>query len=517
MPIDIDAGDNYLPHYYDVMHVPKHDDSSVGYLIHTLEPANNNQSGLNNAQELNFKYAGDSKVIRLHPFRCGFRVRAAFRTKSAPGAQNANNESEANITLSSGWFWHLFDTFKLKVGNNNDVENLSDPGIFADTMNLFKGSEFKNTYGELCGYIPDEGNGEADPYPDVGASCTIRKTELAAITGAAADAGAGTKAFTVVMNTAKWKNYNNGFIKRMNRYNYAGADDVARYIEEFIPLSQISGFFATDTCLMNTSFEIQLKRKASGNYKNAVFGDGTTDMDFGNTPDTGLQSVTLELWEQKPNLRNEAALASKFEQTDKTPKPIAFLRGVVAGTYQVGISEQYTISETSYHIPRYVMVIFKGANHEGVTAANNVAYQSESPNKNFSLNAHANIESIQVTINGQEFPNKKQDAKFLENSFSTFYQSYVATCESLNQDPCLTMNDFRDSYFVAAFDCSDQTKKESTKTTNLQVKIKRRAVPAANTDRKNPRFLNCYMIVLEDRFVQIDAKRGVCSVYSTVV
>jgi hypothetical protein len=509
---------NSLPNYYDVMYTPKHDDSSDGYLVHTIEPANNNQAGLNNSQNLTYKYAGDSKVIRLHPLRCGFRVRAAFRTKSAPGAHDANNESEANITLSSGWFWHLFDNYKLKVANNNDVESLSYPGIFADTMNLTKGSEFKNTYGELCGYIPDEGNGKADPYPDVGATCSIKKSELTAITGAAGDADAGTKHFTVTMNTAKWRNYNNGFIKRMSRYNYEVADDNnVRYIEEFFPLSQISGFFSTDTCLMNTAFEITLKRKASANYKDAVFGSGTTDMDFGNTIDTGLLKVTLELWEQKPNLRIEAKLAATFEQTDKTPKPISFLGGVVAGKYQIGFSQEYTISETSYHIPRYVLLIFKGAEHEGANAANNLAYQSESPNKNFSLNAHANIEHIIVTINGQSFPNTAQEANFSENSFSKFYQSYVATCDSLNQDPCLSMNDFRDNYFVGAFDCSDQTKKESTKTTNLQVRIKRRGVPRANTDRKNPRFLDCYMIVLEDRFVQLDAKKGVCTLYSMVV
>lgn len=512
--IDTDA-DSQLPYHYDIMHVPRHDDSSVGYLIHTIEPANNNQAGLNAKQSLTYKYTGDSKCIRLHPFRCGFRVRAAFRTKSDVNT----NESEANITLSSGWFWHLFDTYKLKLANNNDAESLSYPGIFADTMALFKGSEYKNTYGELCGYIPDEGNGEADATPDVGATCSITKTELAAITAAADDAGAGTKAFTVAMSTAKWRNYNNGFIRRMARYNYSVAADAdVRYIEEFFPLSQISGFFSTDTSIMNTSFEIQLQRKAAIDFKDAFFGTGTCAVDFAtNGVDTGLLSVTLELWEQKPNLKLEAELAAKFENTDKTPKPVSFLRGSVANKYQMGINESYTISETSFHIPRYIMLVFKGDNHEGANAANNLAYQEGQYNKNFSLNANANIEYVQVTINGQEFPNKKQDAKFLENSFSAFYQEYVATCESLNQDPCLSMNDFRDLYFVAAFDCSDQTKKESTKTTNLQVRIKRRRVPADNTDRKNPRFLDCYMIVLEDRFLQIDAKKGVCSVYSQVV
>jgi hypothetical protein len=400
-------------------------------------------------------------------------------------------------------------------------------------MALFKGSEYKNMHGELCGYIPDEGNGEADPNPDIGATCTLTKATIGAVTGAADDRGAGTRAFPVVMNVAKWKNYNDGFIRRMARYNYeipvvaadpanptAGeegtANNTIRYVEEFFPLSQISGFFATDTCLMNTSFEIQLRRKAGTDYKDAVFGSDRTDMDFGNVPDTGLLRVNLELWEQKPNLQLESALASKFERTDTVPKPMAFLRGSVASKYQMGSNEQYTISETSYHIPRYVLIIFKGTNDDGAGTIN-TANQNNSSNRNFSLNAHADIDFIQVVINGQEFPNKKQDANFSENCFSAFYQQYIATCESLNQDPCLTMNDFRDLYFVAAFNCSNQVKKVSNKTTNLQVRIKRRNMPTDNTNRKNPRALDCYMVVLEDRFVQIDAKKGVCSVYSTVI
>ena len=81
----------------------------------------------------------------------------------------------------------------------------------------------------------------------------------------------------------KWKNYNNGFIRRMNEYNYEVANDnTVRYVDEFFPLSQISGFFDTDTCLMNTIFNVQLKRKERGVYKDSVFGTDNTDVDFGN-------------------------------------------------------------------------------------------------------------------------------------------------------------------------------------------------------------------------------------------
>jgi hypothetical protein len=500
--------------YYDVLSIPMHDDSSIGQLIHEVAPANNNQAGLNNGQILKFSYSGDNKVIRLDPYHTGFRVRAAFITQSATGT----NSKDANITFSSGWFWHLFSTYKLKVANLDNVENISNPGILADTMNLFKGSEYKHTYGELHGYIPDEGNGEADPTPDIGATCSVKKSDVTAITGATSDEGAGTKAFTVAMNTSKWMNYNKGFIKRMARYNYEVTnDDGVRYIEEFIPLSQISGFFSTDTCLLNTNFEIILTRKRNDQYKNAFFGSSTTDVDFGRSNETGLQSVILELVEQKPDLAHEAKLTSIFNNSDKTAIPIAFLKGTVDGVYQINMEQKYTITDNSHHIPRYVMLVLKGVNNPSDdTANNNAANQSNSCDKNYTVNAHANLESVQVTINGQEFPNMLQDADLSKNQFSKFYQQYVDVCTALDQDPCVTMNEFRDLYFVAAFNCSDQTKKESTKNTNLQVKIKRREVANANNIRKNPRFLEGYLIVLEDQFLKLNAKSGTCSVFSQI-
>ena len=504
---------------YDVLRVPMRDDSCIGPLIHEIAPANNNQAGLNNGQNLKFNYSGDGKVISLDPYRTGFRVRAAFKTRSAPAVgTNMNYNKDANITFSSGWFWHLFSTYKLKVANKDTVENISYPGVLADTMNLFKGSEYKNTYGELHGYIPDEGNGDADATPDIGAKCSVKKSDVAAITAATDDTGAGTKAFDIAMNTAKWMNYNKGFIKRMARYNYEVTnDDDVRYIEEFVPLSQISGFFSTGTSLVNTNFDITLTRKPQHGYKNSFFGSGNTDVDFGHSTDTGLLSVILELVEQKPNLKIEAELAATFENSDKTPIPISFLKATVDGVYQINMEQRYTISDNSHHIPRYLMLVLKGINDPSDGAAdNNAANQSNSCNKNYSLNAHANLESVQVRINGQEFPNMLQDADIMKNQFSKFYQQYVDVCTSMDQDPCLTMNEFRDNYFVAAFDCSDQTKKESTKTTNLQVKIKRRVMPGTNTDRKNPKFLEGYLIVLEDQFLKLNAKSGTCEVFSQV-
>ena len=267
---------------YDVLNPVLAVEDSEGYLKHLIEPANNNQNGLNNSQVVTFSYAGDSKPIRLHPMYCGFKVRAAFRTRStvAAGAAGDNNQQvaanrEAKITLAPNWFWHLFTDYKLKVANLGDVEKLTDLGVYADTMALFKGSEYKRTYGEMSGYIPDEGSGEADYEEFTATNAAI-----------AVDQPLPENHVKIVSNSK----YNAGFARRYKRYNYPlPVDDTTglRYIEEFIPLSQISGFFSIDKVLLNTSFVIQMTRKADSAFQNAVFDMANTNMDFGNTPDTG--------------------------------------------------------------------------------------------------------------------------------------------------------------------------------------------------------------------------------------
>ena len=101
-----------------------------------------------------------------------------------------------------------------------------------------------------------------------------------------------------------------------------------------------------------------------------------------------------------------------------------------------------------------------------------------------------------------------QDTDFSKNWFSEFYAQYIDTCSSFGQDPCLTMDEFRNLNAVYAFNCSDQKKKVSSKNTNLKVIINRRDVPAENSSRKNPRNLMAYVIVLEDKVLQLDTNGG---------
>ena len=487
-----------LPSYYRVLETPDFDTSSIGVKVHKIECSNNNQTGLNNNQVKKFVYVGDQKCIRLHPFLSGFRVRAGFKTQTPV----ATDESTANITLANNWFWHLWSQFKLKVANQNDLELISNIGEFCDIMAHFRGDELKRTEGQLNGYIPDEGSGLAVDVP-----VTVTNAQVLAAANTPAN-------FSTVANA----NYNLGFHKRKQLYNYTCADGDIRYVEQFFPL-WFSGFFNTDTCLMNTSFEIELTRKSRADYRNAVFGDTDTDIVFAaDGTETGLLSVTLELYEQTPEkIRVEPSLLKIFGDTNKEPKPLAYLKASCTN-YQWGLSDKYTISETSYHVPRYVFIGVKGMKGEGNAAAN-LAVQENLATGNWSLFSHADIQSVKVTINGQAFPVDEQDANFLKNQYSIFYQSYVDTCRSLpySGSVSLDMSQFRDLYPIFAFNCESQEPKISTNTTNLKVELKRRARPAANTDRKNPQNPQLFMVALEDQYALIDAVRSTCNVYSKPV
>ena len=288
---------------------------SEGYKIHKLEPNNNVPTGLNNGQTLVFKYPGDSTtVLRLNPGKCCFRVRGCFKTK-APTVNAIANETEAEkrtrqlaadkiakITLSPNFFWHRISSYKLKLAND-DIENLSEVGPYVDSLSLFKGSEYKRCYGSLNSYIPDLNSGLADDREFL-----VTNEEIAE--------GAALPENHVKINCNS--SFNEGFKKRLEEYNYNLPDDDTtglRYFEKVFPLSDISGFFGTDKVLLNTQFELSITLKSKDNFKNCVFGQAGTDIDFGNTIDTGLTHITLELYEQKPTLEIAAELNSKFENS----------------------------------------------------------------------------------------------------------------------------------------------------------------------------------------------------------
>ena len=89
-------------------------------------------------------------LIVLASNNTGFHFKVRFRTRNAN-----NNAHDANITLSSNFFGHMFQRAELQIAGCK-VEEFEAPGIVMDTFYHLEGTEFRNHNGESLGFIPDD-------------------------------------------------------------------------------------------------------------------------------------------------------------------------------------------------------------------------------------------------------------------------------------------------------------------------------------------------------------------------
>ena len=110
--------------------------------------------------------------------------------------------------------------------------------------------------------------------------------------------------------------YNPGYQRRRELFNYTVAgNDVVRNVECFIPLSDVFGFAEGFTKLLKfISFDIELTRKAAGEYHDCVFGAANTGMHFGNNDSTGLLHIQLEIEHIIPSDEISVMLDNEFKK-----------------------------------------------------------------------------------------------------------------------------------------------------------------------------------------------------------
>ena len=85
----------------------------------------------------------------------------------------------------------------------------------------------------------------------------------------------------------------------------------------------------------------------------------------------------------------------------------------------------------------------------------------------------------------------------------------IDSARSLKGELTMNMDEFKKSP-VFSFDCGYQKPKVSAENTNLIIEIKRKTVPTNNDKRMNPRALECFLIVLEDKYIELNTKSGDC-------
>lgn len=457
-----------IPNFLNLKDDNSYDETLINSEIFNILPSvSNNQSDLNtsNSQQ-RYTCNNENKFFRLGSNRSGFRIHLSYLTKT-----NANNDRNANATLSNNPWPHLFSSMSLKLGGNI-VENIQQPGIALDMMNLLSSIEYKNSNGQQSGIIFDTGNGGSDD----------KTVSNAAITAGAA---------TAVNFTTTNPDFNQGHFIRKRLYNYPVANDnTVRSCELFIPLHNIFSFCKEfDKVLKYISFEITLVRADREQVNKSILCSDGTSVVLGNADSrtTGIISQILEIeyYTVSPEI------ATKLDnQLSKQIRSSYLAKDMINRTTN---ALTFDYNSTNNSTLRFVFIGCKGIN--------DVSNQNTAT-ANYQLFRNADIKSVQVNLDGVYYPNVQYDTNFLMNRFSNVYRDFVSACEALNGNECSTsMREFRDLYPLFAVDLTAQHAKIANKSTNISIKIVRNTVGVNNNADtvRNPLDIEIFILQLFEK------------------
>ena len=475
-----------LPSYYRLDDIPSFDTWTQRSLV--VEITTGQNTNLNRPSAIRFEYKGED-YARLGSPRSGFRVRANLTTMAGNPLANART---AQITLASNWFFHLFSKIELKAGSET-LEMMDKPGECIDIMCHLKGLDFRQRSGEDIGFIPDEGPATATANLAVAAHTNIVNpgADTAADIGTTANAAA--TAAIAAVRTALAGNYNHGYRRRFDKYNYdvAGNDD-PREIELFIPNSILFSYCDTyDMVTKFMPFTVELTRRDATDVNNAIFGAAA------NTSMTiELQELTwiVDTYEPKPELA--LTLDKRFE---KGPLSVNYLHRYISSV--TSDQQVVRISETQFSQPRYIFITCKGT----TGAASQIG-----PDRNYSLCRNCDIKEIQVSLDSKWYPDKSYNAEFSKNYFSHFYDAYASICETFSGSCGITPKEFKELYTIFCIDLNDQKDKLQNSATNMSIVITRRARPVNDNDPNNPLNVEYFYMVLDEAHYAMDCVKKTC-------
>lgn len=471
----------YIPRFYKLQQPTIFDYSSIRKNYFSIKAQNGDAAAnLNAGGNITFSYEGQKKMYRLADPESGFFVKIGFRTKIGN-----NRNSNANITLANGWFGHMFTSARFRLGTQ-ELENINDIGVVMELLQHLSGDEYRRMAGEDSGFIPDAGSGQADRLLVSNAEVTRTADQITARTTVPANVSSNNN------------NYNAGFEQRMKKYNYTIAgNDEHRYVTAFIPLSTIFGCCEEDKLLKSINFEINLTRKPVTEFHEVFFGADGTRIEFGDPATTGLLSMTLQLVEYIPNPN----LAPEVNKAFGSPLNWTFKQRHCIN--RSSAADTIDISETKQAVPQYLFIVAKGTNDE--------AQQHGNVTRNYSLCRHCNMHSITLDLDGERYPSDPQNANFLENNYSAFYQQFKRACRVLKGTECaISSSEYRDLYTIFAIDCSCKPLKNRNAASNLILTLTRNAV-GDNANPINPLNVKYFILSLNERSYSIDCVNGVVS------
>lgn len=482
-----------LPKIYNIDRPILTDDSTLQKKLIQIPPDEGNNAANLNSGVITFSYNGETKWYSLSDPNSGFWTTIGFRTKVG-----ANNNRDANITLSNMWWGHLFTEVSFRLGDQT-LEKINCIGVVMETLAHLKGDEFRYRSGESCTFIPDEGNGDAVYKYSVAAHTAVGDAPGTTAANIATSSNAAATAVTTAVNTAMSSKLNSGHKRRMELYNYeVAADTTVRQVRAFIPLRLIFGACNVERLLKVINVEISLTRKPVSEYHEIFYGATGTGVQFDGEAGTGIQNITLQLVEYIPNPVLVKALNAYITGMDEKHGEIHWpfrtrkcKKAAASDDVEISIN-----AKKSTH-PDYVYVVCKGA-----AGAHN---QKSAVGRNYSLCRHCNMESVRVSVDSVDYPDVSQSADFSKNNFSQFYEEFKTVCRNHGNEAALSATDYKNLYSIFAIDCSNHHVKGKNKTVDAVVTITRNEVPDdADQTAVNPRNVEYFVITESQKSYVID-------------
>lgn len=473
------------------------DDSIFQKKLIQIPPNEGNSAvNLNTGNSITFSFSGETKWYSLSDPNTGFWTKVGFRTQSPAGTDNAN----AVITPSNMFWAHAFSEASFRLGST-PLETVNNPGVVMETLAHLKGDEFRYRSGEVYSFIPDEGLGDATYKYVVGEHRAVGDAAGTTAANIAASSNAAATALRTVVNTALGEVINNGFKRRMERYNYPVNNNATnREAWVFTPLRLIFGCCNVERLLKVINFEVKLTRKPNAEYHEMFFGAAETGVKFDGEAGTGFQSMILQLVEYIPNPVVTSALNTYITGKDRHGKIHWPFLVRNCDKQPATDADEITVKTKKTTHPRYVYVVAKGAtgNHN----------QKGAVTRNYSLCRHCDIKTVRVNADGIDYPDVSQEADFDKNNFAKFYEDFKTGCRNHGNEAAISATDYKNNYTIFVVDCSYHHVKGSNTTVDTLVTITRDVPDADNQRALNPRNAEYFVITESQKSFVIDCIEG---------
>jgi hypothetical protein len=311
------------------------------------------------------------------------------------------------ITLQNDFYPDLYSSAKILFGSE-DIESITTSvGEASTIMRSVSTSETsKRTDGALSGWFPDSGeNADAD---------------------------------------------NKGFIARREYYNGVGKTT----IKIFYPLRFLFGIFNDyrKVFYQIPNITLILNRKEEGVIKRIFFGSKLKTSTAGVDIKPSYIAKKLEWWIPilTPNLTAETFFHNQLNN-DKNIEIASMKHRMTKTTFNVS-DYTWSIAEVTKHV-RYVFIGFKTDN--------------DNIKKNNNLFTIQNIRKVQVSVNGEEYPEIKFNSA--TGDVAEPYLEYIKSCEFFGYEPQFNIKDYTTLYPIISINTTNQPEKLTGNSVSIRI------------------------------------------------